>query len=118
MEDRTCKIILCAKSRCHGGSGIAKIINYLSYECGCDRDVYTESTLYRILFEALCDYIDCCDKPSIVLRNMNEAKKFDFSPNEQIVSAFTMAEVKSKDKYINGFNEKQISESEKYLSNI
>lgn len=114
MTQRTCNIIMACKS-CSDESTdtqLDKVKQYMSKECDCPIEHYTQGIMDDIMFEAMCDYIDTCDRPSFFLRELKNVKKWvDKSIAEIIAIAFDLIQIKEIDenigeiKYINGFTE-------------
>ena len=112
MTQRTCNIIMACKSRKSGEECefIDKVKQYMSKECDCPIEHYTQGIMDDIMFEAMCDYIDTCDRPSVFLRNLRQLNRwFDNKcVAERIAIAFDLVHIRHKDnngefKYINGF---------------
>lgn len=61
------------------------------------------------MFEAMCDYIDTCDRPSAFLSNIRQLRWYNCECiAERIAIAFDLVHIRHKDnngefKYINGF---------------
>ena len=107
MTLRTCNIIRACKGDLYPeiDDRIERVIAYLSDECYCDKEYYTDSTLESILMKAVYDYIDTCDKPSEFIRIMKDGISKDTSLSKRICIAFTLDKVKNNDGYVNGFKE-------------
>lgn len=106
MTQRTFNIILCCKNTEAGLSRKEDVINLLCRECNGDKEDYTDSVLSAVLEEAICDYIDGCEKPSSFIRSYIEAGKYIDSEIDKILSAFAMTQIRRGKEYINGFNDK------------
>ena len=79
---------------------------YMAWECNCPFASYSERDMSKIMFTAMCDYIDSCDKPSSFIRAMDDIFFKEYlSLGEQIARAFQLVRVKKDDHYINGFGE-------------
>ena len=106
MTERTYKIIMACKAKeyCNIADAVKE---YMSQECGSHVDDYHEVALAGIMQEAMYDYLDTCDKPSIFLRELNNIVYGEFlSVGERIARAFTLVRVKNRDgQYVNGFGE-------------
>lgn len=107
MEQRTCNIIRACKGSLYPeiDNRIERVKAYLSKECGCPEEYYTEEIMESIMIDAMYDYIDTCNKPSTFLRMIRNCIKKELSLTEKICVAFTLVQVKKDDKYINGFKE-------------
>ena len=107
MEQRTCNIIRACKGSLYTeiDDRIKRVKTYLSKECGCPEEHYTEEIMESIMVDAMYDYIDTCNKPSTFLRMIRNCIEKELSLTEKICIAFTLVQVKNDDKYINGFKE-------------
>ena len=107
MTQRTCNIIQACKGNLYPEieDKIERIKIYMSEECACSQEAYTEDVMNSIMINAMCDYIDTCDKPSVFLRLLLSGHKKYKTCAEQICSAFTLIKVKNGCEYINGFKE-------------
>ena len=77
---------------------------YMSNKCACPLTVYTRKRIDEIMFDAMCDYIDTCDRPSFFFKEMEHIfDKEYFNRAEQIAQTFRLVEVMKDKKYINGF---------------
>jgi hypothetical protein len=105
MTERTCNIIrACKGTLCWGiEDRLERIKTYLSAECDCDKEDYTDADIESIMINAAYDYIDTCDKPSSFLRLMYECIAKPVNLADRIAIAFTLVQVKRDDEYINGF---------------
>lgn len=121
MNKRTCNIIMASKGSLpmflnsvnDEHTQIERVKKYMSEECDCPIDHYTDEIMDDILFEAMCDYIDTCDRPSFFLRQIKEVKRLldkDRSLAEKIAIAFDLVEVRDKNKYVNGFTKELLEE--------
>lgn len=106
MTQRTFNIIRACK---HPRDNMERLVDsvkqYMSEECDCPLEHYTDNRMNGIMFEAMCDYIDTCDKPSVFLRqieNIYDKEKYNYA--ELIAIAFQLVQVKDNERqYINGF---------------
>ena len=110
MTKRTCNIIKACKNwyGYNGATQLDRVKKYISDECCFPVEDYTDNMMDNIMLEAMYDYIDTCDKPSVFLREMNNlAYREKYSQAEQIAKAFELVQVCEceNDKYINGFSE-------------
>lgn len=112
MEQRTLNIINVCKGHSKYWEGtedtLQAVKNYMADECGCKVEWYTEKQITDIMYTAMKDYIDCCDKPSFFLYNLERVHVSDPSNlTERIAFAFSIVEVRDKEgNYINGFDER------------
>ena len=106
MTERTYKIIMACK-RATGYNITDAVKAYMSKECMCPEHHYDEWTINGIMFTAMCDYLDSCDKPSVFMQELkNVYHGSDLSTGERIAIAFLNVRVKKRDgQYVNGFGE-------------
>lgn len=112
MEDRTVGLIKHIKHYQGEYKTLREsAIAYMSEYSGCKiLEWYEYGEIEKIVFEIFLDFIDSVDKPSMVLRQIEESKKFhreylheDFSDTEAILITMMMVQVMRDGKYINGF---------------
>ena len=105
MNKRTFDIIMACKADTEGHfTRLDNVIEFLSKECGTPKEHYTIEEMDKIMFEAVCDYIDTCDRPSVFLRNIMNVINGDNMPSaERICRAFAMVRIKKNSEYVNGF---------------
>lgn len=127
MEQRTCNVIMCCKGHCvPAGSDVPlppeeAVAAYMSVECACPVEIYTEGVLLSILKEALFDYLDGADKPSADLREFfRELLVRKPSLSQRIISTFALVRVRDPEtgKLCNGFTHGLLDESERTLGGI
>ena len=112
MEIRTCHIIKACKNSDYyypkDCTPLERVKMYMSEECDTPIEHYTDNIIDRIMFEAMCDYVDTCNIPSEFLRIIDSLVfKNKMSRAEQIASAFQLVQVMdSRGYYINGFEGK------------
>lgn len=118
MNQRTCDIIMICKSDIENEPNIRldKIKQYMSRECCIPIEYYTQSMTEGIMFDAVCNYIDTCDKPSLFLKELRNVKRWiNKSMAEIIVVAFSFVQVKEVDedvgeiRCINGFTKELLN---------
>lgn len=107
MTERTRNIIFACKGKFYPeiANPIDRVKTYMSEECACPIEEYTDDVIESILFEAIYDYIDVCDRPSIFIRQIRECVNKDLNLLERICVAFYMIQVRKNGKCINGFKE-------------
>lgn len=116
MTQRTCNIILACKGKLYGDTiGMpTRVAKYMSEECACDIEAYTEDVLEGIMLTALYDYVDSCDRPSGVLHDIFQPNIKYSSLTAQICSALALVRVRNNDgSYVNGFKEEYIANAVK-----
>lgn len=106
MTERTYNIIMACKRHDKSASIVDAAKEYMSHECNCPIEHYSERHMCSIMFEAMCDYLDTCDKPSTFIRLLDQVyDKAYISFGEQIAIAFQLVRVRKDDHYVNGFGE-------------
>lgn len=109
MTQRTCNIIKACKN-CYGYSEstqLDRVKKYMSAECCYSIENYTDDMMDGIMFGAMYDFIDTCDKPSVFLHELNNiVHKEKYSRAEQIAIAFELVQVRENGWYVNGFSSK------------
>lgn len=114
MTQRTCNIIMACKGRIckEEKDALTRVKHYMAEECGCSLDAYTEDRINGIMLDAMCDYLDTCDRPSAFIKSLSDiAFREKYTRGEQIASAFELVQVKNDGQYINGFSETLCSNS-------
>lgn len=120
MEQRTLNIINICKGNTKynicGQSVYDAIRNYMAEECMVRPDYYTEQSISLILWEAMRDYLDACDKPSYFmwcLKEVMDKHNWDMYHAIAVVfSAYTQVKNNSGN-YINGFDDRVFALSRK-----
>lgn len=113
MTEMTCNIIKACKGRIFENveGELDRVKHYMAKECYCSLEAYTPFVMNEVMFRAMCDYIDTCDKPSEFLREMNHLLNKDkLSTAEKIAKAFDLVQIKeviNDDMYINADDEKE-----------
>lgn len=107
MTQRTCNIIRACKGSLYPEieDRIERVKTYMSEECLCAKEYYTDEEMESIMMDAVYDYIDTCNRPSTFIRLMKDCIAKDINLIERICIAFTLVKVKNDDEYINGFKE-------------
>lgn len=106
MTKRTCNIIRACKGRLYSdiNGELNRVKAYMSEACDYPIEDYTDEQMEQIVLEAMCDYVDTCDKPSYFLRLVSNAglgRNLTFT--EKACIAFALVNVKDDNGYINGF---------------
>lgn len=105
MNKRTFDIIMaCKEETTKHYTKLDNVIEFLSKECGTPKEEYTSDVINRILFEALCDFIDTCDRPSAFIRiykNIINGEHKDFA--DRLCTAFSLVRIRDDGMYVNGF---------------
>lgn len=106
MTERTFNIVRACKGTLYPEieSKIDRVRTYMSEECGCPIEEYTDVEMENIVVEAMYDYIDTCDKPSTFLRQIRDCINKDSTLVQRICNAFGVTRVRNAEgKYVNGF---------------
>ena len=101
MEQRTCNIIMCCKGHCklagENAPPLEAIAAYMSAECACPKE----------------DYTGKLDKPGYELRQLlQQYATRDPNLSERIYTLFQLAQVRDDNRYVNGFTDKLLRQSE------
>ena len=113
MEQRTLNII----NICKGNTkyyGIYDVIDmvegikkYMADECMYKSEWYTDRQMFNIMFKAMKDYIDHCDKPSSFLHQLRDVHLSKEDWVLRIAIALSLVQVKdSNGNYVNGFDDR------------
>ena len=106
MTQRTCNIIRACKGSLYPEieNKIDRVRTYMSKECDCPIEAYTDEEAENIIVEAMYDYIDTCDRPSSFLRQMRDCIIKDLTLTERICTTFSLVRVRDEHgRYVNGF---------------
>jgi hypothetical protein len=112
MEQRTLDIIRI----CKGGTKYCPndliyngIRHYMAEECMVEPNYYTDEDVSLILWEAMSDYLDYCDKPSGFMWHLKDVmRRHDWDIYHALVVVFS-AYTRIKDdngNYVNGFDDR------------
>lgn len=113
MEQRTLNIINICKGHTKYWKGVKEyydaIRNYMADECAYKPEWYTDREISNIIYEAMKDYIDHCDKPSFFmwcLKDVMDRHNCDiYHAIPTVFNAYT--EVRDdNDNYVNGFDDR------------
>ena len=117
MNERTANIIWVCKGHHNYDCKTLKgaVAHYMSEECGCPIEIYTDRVLLSVVWEAFMDFMSVCTNPRSFLYSLKEAKYWcDFSPREDvddvqaILIAFRLCHVWENGEYANGFSRELI----------
>lgn len=116
MEQRTQNIINVIKNPslmgCEAGDMENAVIRYMSKECACPIEYYTDDIIIGILKTAFADFISCCDNPEYYVKQlMNHIVPENFllkpkSLKDSILLTLLLVQVRNNGKYINGFDDR------------
>ena len=116
MEDRTINIILITKR--FGPPNIVKkaIAKYMSEECNCPIETYTDSILMSIIKEAMFDFLHNASRKSDMIAFTREIVEGHWGYNnmlDRIIIALGMIQVREKDgweyKDLHGWHETEFT---------
>lgn len=113
MTKETCNIILACKCSLHKpyeklnyiSNVLERIQIYLSQEYQNDISLYTPEQMEKIMYQAMGDYLDTCDKPSEFIHYLLTLNHTEMSMEEKIAEAFKWVKVKDNTGYVNGFKQ-------------
>lgn len=113
MEQRTLNIINIVKGNTKylsydGNTDMIEAIKqYMADECAYKAEWYTEKDMFNILYTAMLDYIDHCDKPSFFMRKLGDVLMRDSTDLPlRIAIALSLVQVQDVNGYINGFDDR------------
>jgi hypothetical protein len=113
MEQRTLNIIniLKGNTKYYGiyddVDAIEAIKQYMADECAYRAEWYTERDMLNILYNAMLDYLDHCDKPSYFMRRLSDVMRGRFDTiTQDIAIALTLVQVQGVSGYVNGFDDR------------
>lgn len=112
MEQRTLNVInICKGNTKYNSSGHVydAIRRYMADECMVSESYYTDDDISLVLWDAMKDYIDHCDKPSFFmwcLKDVMDKHNWDMYHAIAVVfSAYTQVK-NSSGNYVNGFDDR------------
>ena len=107
MTERTFNIIMACK-KWNACDVIDNVKAYMANECEVKMSDYSQSHISSIMEDAMCDYLDTCDQPSVFVRELlNNISYYgsSISSGEAIAITLRNTRVMYDGKYINGFGE-------------
>lgn len=118
MEKRTAEIIMCLKGNFSPymrkpvslGWYYDTVAWYMADRCDVDPKIYTKSDIFRIIREAVRDYISTCDSPTALLSDYFSFYDGDlYDECQRWCAALSNVRVRKNDEeYVNGFNEQLV----------
>jgi len=119
MEKRTAEIIMCLKGNFSPymrkpvslGQYYDTVAWYMADRCDTDPKIYTKSDIFRIIREAVKDYISTCDNPAALLNDYFSICDFDGGIYDECQSwcvALSEVRVWKGEEYVNGFDEQLV----------
>ena len=111
MDQRTLDIIHICKGNTKYGrndSVYNGIRDYMAEQCMVHPDYYTDEDVSLILYEAMSDYLDHCDKPSFFMWCLKDVmRKHNWDIYHAIAVVFSAyTQVRDDNGYINGFDDR------------
>lgn len=113
MDQRTLNIINILKGNTkyyrlyEDMDAIESIKQYMADECAYKVEWYTEKDMFDIIYDAMLDYLDHCDKPSYFMRQLGEVMRGRLdSITRDIAIALTLVQVRDNNNYVNGFDDR------------
>lgn len=113
MEQRTLNIINIVKGNtkyltCDGNTDIMQAVKeYMADECGYKAEWYTDRDMFDILYNAMLDYLDHCDKPSLFMRRLGGVMRCRMdSIALDIAVTLSLVQVQDVNGYVNGFDDR------------
>ena len=113
MDQRTLNIINILKGNTkyyrlyEDMDAIESIKQYMADECAYKVEWYTEKDMFDIIYDAMLDYLDHCDKPSYFMRQLGDVMRGRLdSITRDIAIALTLVQVRDNDNYVNGFDDR------------
>lgn len=104
MTERTYEIIMACK-QLESGDCMDAVKASMSEQARND-PFCNQNIMSMIMIEAMYDYLDTCDRPSVFLRDLADIYQSEYlSIGERIGRAFMLVRVKRGDQYVNGFGE-------------
>ena len=113
MEQRTLNIINILKCNTKyltydGNTDMIEAIKqYMADECAYKAEWYTDRDMFDILYNAMLDYLDHCDKPSLFIRRLGDVMRGRMdSIALDIAATLSLVQVRDVNGYVNGFDDR------------
>ena len=112
MEQRTLNIInICKGNTKYYGiyddiDMLEGIKQYMADECAYRAEWYTDGDMLIIMYEAMLDYLDHCNKPSVFMRRLNDVHMRVENEAMKIAIALSLVQVRDDNGYVNGFDDR------------
>ena len=113
MEQRTLNIINICKGNTKyltydGNTDMIEAIKqYMADECAYKAEWYTDKDMLDIMYDAMRDYLDHCDKPSFFMWELKQVLMRDTENLPlRIAIALSLQQVRDDNGYINGFDDR------------
>ena len=109
LQDRTVNIMMITK-RYPVEEWKSEIAKYMSEECGCPIEAYTDRVIFKIVNEAFFDYVYCCDKERTMAVLHEFFSREQMGHLEPVLMALSLAQIAEIDPdgsyhYICGYHE-------------
>ena len=87
---------------------IEAIKQYMADECAYEAEWYTDKDMLSIIYDAMRDYLDHCDKPSFFMWELKEVLMIDAKNLPlRIAIALSLQQVRDDNgNYVNGFDDR------------
>ena len=113
MEQRTLNIINILKGNTKyltydGNTDMIEAIKqYMADECAYKAEWYTKKDMFDILYTAMLDYLDHCDKPSYFMRRLGDVMRGRMDNIVlDIAVTLSLTQVQDVNGYVNGFDDR------------
>lgn len=111
MDQRTLNIIYLCKRHSHkywdgANNCIDAIKNYMADECAYEAEWYTDKDMLDIMYDAMKDYLDHCDKPSAFMWQLKDVHLQEENLPLRIAIALSLVQVRDDNGYVNGFDDR------------
>ena len=110
MDQRTLNIIYVCKGHTKYWDRADDILdavkNYMADECMYKAEWYTDKQMLDIMWAAMQDYIDHCDKPSFFLWQLKDVHLQEENLPLRIAIALSLVQVRDANGYVNGFDDR------------
>ena len=115
LDDRTVDIIMITKRFANPSAIKPAIAQYMSETCGCPVEEYTDGLLYRIVSEAVYDFLRCCSERQDAIAFWRTFIESRYEKDiDRMICALSMVQVCRRFdwdyKTINGWHETEFSE--------
>ena len=111
MDQRTFNIIYICKSHTKYWDGADNLLeavrNYIADECGLEPQDLTDKDMLDIMYDAMKDYLDYCDRPSIFMWQLKDViMRHPENLPLSIGITLSLVAVRQDGNYVNGFDDR------------
>jgi hypothetical protein len=115
LKQRTLNIIniLKGNTKYHGlydgTDGVEAVKQYMADECKYNVEWYTDADMFEIMYDAMLDYLDHCDKPSFFmeyLKDVMDRRTHDMYYSIALVFRAYTQVCDDDGNYVNGFDDR------------